>query len=434
VDVTVVGSGYVGLVAGACLAETGNTVRCVDVDAAKIERLRRNEIPIYEPGLEPMVASNQAAGRLRFTTDLAGSVRESQVIFIAVGTPPGEDGSADLQHVIAVAEGIGRAMDGPRIIVTKSTVPVGTARLVRAAVARFSAHEVHVCSNPEFLKEGAAIDDFMKPDRVVVGVDNDHAREVMRELYAPFVRTGNPILFMDIASAEVTKYAANAMLAARISFMNQVAEFCERAGADVNEVRRGIGSDRRIGSAFLFPGPGYGGSCFPKDVQALIHSARQFGLVPDLLEAVEAVNHRQKQVPFAKLQRALGGSTRGRTIAVWGLAFKAETDDMREAPSIVLIEALLAEGATVHVHDPKALETTRAIFGDRIRYFADNYAAAEDSDAVVIMTEWLMYRNPDFERLRRSLTQPVLIDARNLFEPARLAALGFRYDAIGRKI
>jgi UDPglucose 6-dehydrogenase len=361
-------------------------------------------------------------------------VRASQVIFIAVGTPPGEDGSADLQHVIAVAEGIGKAMDGPRIVVTKSTVPVGTAKLVRAAIARHSPHPVQVCSNPEFLKEGAALDDFMKPDRVVIGVDDDAARDVMRELYAPFVRTGNPILFMDIASAEVTKYAANAMLATRISFMNQIAEFCERAGADVNEVRRGIGSDRRIGTAFLFPGPGYGGSCFPKDVQALIHSARQFGLVPDLLEAVEEVNRRQKQVPHAKVRRALGGSVAGRTVAIWGLAFKAETDDMREAPAIVLIEQLLAAGATVRVHDPKAIETTRAIFGDRIHYFPDNYAAATGADALVIMTEWLMYRNPDFERLKRSLVQPVLVDARNLFEPARMVAMGFRYDAVGRRV
>ena len=433
-DVTVVGSGYVGLVAGACLAETGHTVRCVDVDAAKIERLRRNEIPIYEPGLEPLVASNQAAGRLRFTTDLDTSVRESQVIFIAVGTPPGEDGSADLQHVIAVAEGIGRAMDGSRVVVTKSTVPVGTALLVRAAIERNSPHPVHVCSNPEFLKEGAAIEDFMKPDRVVIGVDGEHARQVMAELYAPFVRTGNPVLFMDIASAEVTKYAANAMLATRISFMNQMAEFCERAGADVNEVRRGIGSDRRIGSAFLFPGPGYGGSCFPKDVQALIHTARQLGVEPDLLESVEAVNYRQKRVPFEKVKRMLDGNVAGKTVAVWGLAFKAETDDMREAPSLVLIESLLAEGAIVHVHDPKALETTRQVLGDQVRYFTDNYTAADGADVLVFMTEWHMYRNPDFERLRRSMRQPVVVDARNLFEPVRIRSLGFAYDAIGRRI
>ncbi len=430
-DVTVVGSGYVGLVAGACLAETGNVVRCVDVDAEKVERLRRNDIPIYEPGLEPLVEANQAAGRLTFTTDLATAVQESEVIFIAVGTPPGEDGSADLQHVLAVARDVGRAMNGPKVVVTKSTVPVGTAEKVREAITRETSHEVHVCSNPEFLKEGAAIEDFMKPDRIVVGVDHDVSRRVLGELYAPFVRTGNPILFMDIASAEVTKYAANAMLATRISFMNQVAEFCERAGADVNEVRRGIGSDRRIGPAFLFPGPGYGGSCFPKDVAAMIHSARELGLEPLLLEAVEEVNLRQKQVALAKVRRALGDLS-GKVVAIWGLAFKAATDDMREAPALDLVQGLLEGGATVRVHDPKALESARALLGPAPVYCEDSYAAAKDADALVIMTEWHMYRNPDFEKLRRTMRRPVLVDMRNLYEPSRMSSLGFTYDAIGR--
>ncbi len=433
-NLAVVGSGYVGLVAGACFAETGNTVRCVDVDAAKIARLKANDIPIYEPGLEAMVRRNQSEGRLRFSTDLAEAVRASRVIFIAVGTPPGEDGSADLQHVLDVARGIGRAMDGPRIVATKSTVPVGTAQLVREAIAAETSHPAYVCSNPEFLKEGAAIDDFMKPDRIVVGTDSDEAREVLGQLYSPFVRTGNPILFMDVASAEVTKYAANAMLATRISFINHMAEFCELAGADVSDVRRGIGSDRRIGPAFLFPGPGYGGSCFPKDVKALIHSARKLGMEPELLEAVEEVNRRQKLVLLEKTRKALGGSLTDRAVAIWGLAFKAETDDMRESPCIPLIEGLLKEGATVAAHDPKALEVARGVFGKRVRLADDCYEAVRGADALVIVTEWLMYRNPDFDRLRADMRQPVLIDGRNLFEPARMARMGFSYDAIGRRL
>lgn len=432
-NVTVVGSGYVGLVAGACLAETGNSVWCVDNDAAKVERLRASDIPIFEPGLEPMVRSNVEVGRLRFTTDLAAAVADSAVVFIAVGTPAGEDGSADLQHVLAVARDIGRAMNGPKVVVTKSTVPVGTADKVRRAIEAETGHQVHVASNPEFLKEGAAIDDFMKPDRVIIGTDHADAREVLAELYAPFVRTGNPLLFMDVASAEVTKYAANAMLASRISFMNQVAEFCERVGADVDEVRRGVGSDRRIGPAFLFPGPGYGGSCFPKDVKALIHSARQEGLEPDLLEAVERVNERQKRIPLAKVVAATGGSVSGRTVAVWGLAFKAGTDDMREAPAITVVEGLLAGGARVHVHDPKAIHSARDVFGSRVHYFDDNYAAAEGADALVVMTEWLMYRTPDFERLRKAMRSPVVVDARNLYDPARMRGLGFRYASMGRR-
>jgi UDPglucose 6-dehydrogenase len=431
--VAVIGSGYVGLVAGACLAETGNDVTCVDVDAEKIARLQRNEIPIYEPGLEPMVRRNQEEGRLTFTTDLGSAVRSSRVIFIAVGTPPGEDGSADLKHVLAVAGAVGQHMNEPKIVVTKSTVPVGTAEKVRAAIQAETTVLFSVCSNPEFLKEGAAIDDFMRPDRVVIGVDNDEAKEVMAELYSPFIRQGgNRILFMDIASAEVTKYAANAMLATRISFMNQMALFCELVGADVNNVRLGIGSDQRIGRAFLYPGPGYGGSCFPKDVKALIRTSEDLGLSLDVLKAVEHVNECQKQIVLQKTLRHLGPDLNGKSIGVWGLAFKAETDDMRESPVIPVIEGLLRAGARVQTHDPKATDSARMIFGDRVMYAADPYSAAHGVDALLVMTEWLVYRNPDFERIRKLVRRPLLIDGRNLYEPERMAALGFEYHGIGR--
>jgi UDPglucose 6-dehydrogenase len=431
--VAVVGSGYVGLVAGACLAETGNDVVCVDVDERKIERLRQNDIPIYEPGLEEMVRRNQSEGRLAFSTDIGEAVRRARVIFIAVGTPPGEDGSADLQHVLAVATAIGKHMNDPKVVVTKSTVPVGTAAKVRAAIEAQTKIPVAICSNPEFLKEGAAIDDFMKPDRVVIGVDSEMARAAMAELYAPFVRTGNPMVFMDIASAEVTKYAANAMLAARISFMNQIAEFCEKVGADVGMVRKGIGTDRRIGPAFLFPGPGYGGSCFPKDVKALIRSGTDVGLRFDLLEAMEGVNERQKLVLFRKVQRALGAKLGGKRVGVWGLAFKAETDDMRESPSIPLVRSLVGHGVQVRAHDPKAMESARAFFGDTIHYAKDPYDALEGADALVIVTEWLVYRNPDFARIKQLLKRPLIIDGRNLYEPERMATLGFEYHGIGRR-
>ena len=431
--VAVIGSGYVGLVAGACLAETGNDVTCVDVDAEKIARLQRNEIPIYEPGLEPMVKRNQDEGRLTFTTDLGSAVRSSRVVFIAVGTPPGEDGSADLKHVLAVAHAVGRNMNDPKIVVTKSTVPVGTAEKVRAAIRAETDIPFSVCSNPEFLKEGAAIEDFMKPDRVVIGVDNDEAKEVMGELYAPFTRQGgNRILFMDIASAEVTKYAANAMLATRISFMNQMALFCELVGADVNHVRLGIGSDQRIGRAFLYPGPGYGGSCFPKDVKALIRTSEDLGLSLDVLKAVEQVNECQKQVVLQKTLRYLGQDLTGKSIGIWGLAFKAETDDMRESPAIPVIEGLLAAGARVQTHDPKATDSARLIFGDRLMYAADPYSAAHGVDALLVMTEWLVYRNPDFDRVRNLVRRPLLIDGRNLYDPDRMASLGFDYHGIGR--
>jgi UDPglucose 6-dehydrogenase len=431
--VVVVGSGYVGLVTGACFAETGNDVVCADIDVRKVERLRANDIPIYEPGLEDMVRRNQAEGRLTFTTDVGEAVAGSRVVFIAVGTPPDEDGSADLQHVLSVARTIGKHMNNHKVVVTKSTVPVGTAERVRAAISAETKAPFSVCSNPEFLKEGAAIDDFMKPDRIVVGVDTDEGREAMAELYAPFVRTGNPVLFMDIPSAEVTKYAANAMLATRISFMNQVALFCERVGADITNVRKGIGTDRRIGSAFLFPGPGYGGSCFPKDVQALIRTGRDVGLEFWILEAVERVNQRQKLVMLEKLAAAVPGGLAGCTVAVWGLAFKAETDDMRESPSIPLIEGLLKAGARVKVHDPKAMESARHLLGDRVTYVADPYAAAERADALAIVTEWLVYRNPDFDRLKALLKQPLIVDGRNLYDPARMQAQGFLYHSIGRK-
>jgi len=430
--VTVIGSGYVGLVAGACLAETGNDVVCADVNAAKVERLRRNDVPIYEPGLEALLTRNQAEGRLRFTTDIGPAVEHGQVVFIAVGTPPGEDGSADLQHVLDVADVIGRHLNGPKVIVTKSTVPVGTAEKVRAAIQARTDATFHMASNPEFLKEGAAIDDFMRPDRVVLGVDSEPARELLGELYAPFVRSGNPILYMDIPSAELTKYAANAMLATRISFMNQVADLCERVGADITSVRRGIGSDRRIGQAFLFPGPGYGGSCFPKDVQALIRTARDCGAAPEILEAVEAVNARQKLVVLEKLRAAVGGNLSGLTVAVWGLAFKAETDDMRESPAIPLIEGLLAAGAQVRVHDPKAMGVARELFGEQVAYAPDPYQATEGADALAIVTEWLVYRTPDLERVRSGMRRSLVVDGRNLYDPARMARMGFAYHSIGR--
>ena len=431
--IAVIGSGYVGLVAGACLAETGNEVLCADVDARKVTRLQRNDVPIYEPGLEPLIRRNQAEGRLRFTSDLPDAIAHGRVIFIAVGTPPGEDGSADLQHVLAVARAIGQHMSEPKVVVTKSTVPVGTAERVRAAIRAETRLRFEVCSNPEFLKEGAALEDFMKPDRVVLGVDSEEAREVMAELYAPFVRTGNPILFMDIPSAEVTKYAANAMLATRISFMNQMADFCERVGADVSKVRQGIGSDHRIGTAFLFPGPGYGGSCFPKDVKALIATAHEMGMEPSLLEAVEAVNQRQKLVLLQRLTGLLGPSLSSRQIAVWGLAFKAETDDMRESPALPLLDGILAAGGTVRAHDPKAMEVARGLYGDRIGYAADPYDALAGADALVILTEWLMYRNPDFDRMRELLARPLVLDGRNLYDPERMARLGFEYHGIGRR-
>jgi len=434
VKVAVIGTGYVGLVVGACLAETGNDVLCADVDGAKIAGLKENRLPIYEPGLEPLVVRNQREGRLQFTTEVGRSVERSDVIVIAVGTPPDEDGSADLQHVLAVARVIGQHMNQPKIVITKSTVPVGTAARIRAEIAKHTSVSFHVCSNPEFLKEGAAVDDFMKPDRVIVGVDSEDAGRVLAELYAPFVRTGNPIIFMDTPSAEMTKYAANAMLATRISFMNQMARLCEAVGADVTLVRKGIGSDRRIGPAFLFPGPGYGGSCFPKDVKALLRTAEDNGMRLDILESVEAANERQKRLLFEKLERHFDGKLAGTVVAVWGLAFKAETDDVRESPALVLVEALLSAGATVRVHDPAAVESARRHLGDRVAYAAHAYEAVDAAAALVIVTEWLEYRNPDFDRIKRLLVRPLIVDGRNLYDPVRLARLGFTYDSIGRPV
>jgi len=432
-NIAVVGTGYVGLVVGACLAETGNQVAGADVDASKIDRLKQNILPIYEPGLEHLVERNQAAGRLSFTTDVRDAIGRSEVAFIAVGTPPGEDGSADLRHVLAVAEEIGKAMRREMVVVTKSTVPVGTAAKVADCVAKHAKHPFHVVSNPEFLKEGAAVDDFMKPDRVVLGVETDHARSVMTELYAPFVRTGRPIIFMDIPSAEMTKYAANAMLATRISFMNDVANLCERVGANVDLVRKGIGSDDRIGSAFLFPGPGYGGSCFPKDVKALVRTARDQGTCLRILEAVEAVNQDQKRRMFEKLRQALGEDLTGTRIAIWGLAFKPNTDDMREAPALALIEDLLGAGASVAVHDPVAMDEAKHKLGTTVEFAATSYDALNGADALAVVTDWNEYRHPDFPRMKQTLRRPVIVDGRNLYALHRMSELGFRYYSIGRR-
>jgi len=434
--VAVVGTGYVGLVAGAGFAETGNDVICADIDQDKIARLNRGEIPIFEPGLDELVERNLEDSRLRFSTDVAMAVRESDVIFIAVGTPPGEDGSADLQHVLAVAEIIGRNMNGEKVVVTKSTVPVGTAARVRAVIEEHSDRPVHVCSNPEFLKEGAAVDDFMKPDRVVVGVDSEYAKSALAELYAPFVRTGKPILFMDVPSAEITKYAANAMLATRISFMNMIARLCDAVGADVGLVRQGVGSDDRIGHSFLFAGAGYGGSCFPKDVKALRRSLGELGVDSGILDAVEELNEDQKQVLVRQVLSYYGGNLEGRTLALWGLSFKPDTDDMREAPSLVIIEQLLAHGASLRAHDPEALENARRYYGgkhgDRLTFHEQNYDALSGADALLIVTEWRQYRVPDFRRMKSLLREPVIFDGRNLFEPARMGSLGFDYTSIGR--
>ena len=380
------------------------------------------------------MARNQRAGRLEFTTDVGAAIERSDVIFIAVGTPSDEDGSADLQHVLEVARAIGQHMNRSKVIVTKSTVPVGTAERVRAEIAKHTTTAFHICANPEFLKEGAAVEDFMKPDRVVVGVDSEDAAEIVGQLYAPFVRTGNPIIFMDLPSAEVTKYAANAMLAIRISFMNQIAQLCDMVGADVTLVRKGIGTDRRVGPAFLFPGPGYGGSCFPKDVKALIRTGQDRGVPLDILQAVDAANERQKRVLFEKLARRLGDGLRDATVAVWGLAFKAETDDVRESPALVLVEQLLAAGARVRVHDPAALASARRYLGDRVTYAKNAYDAVGGAAALAIVTEWLEYRNPDFERIKRALTRPLIVDGRNLYDPQRMARLGFIYESIGRPV
>jgi len=433
-NISVIGTGYVGLVVGACLAETGNDVVCADVIESKIEDLKRNVLPIYEPGLEDLVERNQQDGRLAFTTDIGGAIESADVLFVAVGTPPDEDGSADLKQVLAVARLVGKHMAREMVIVTKSTVPVGTAGKVAAEIRKAARFPFHMCSNPEFLKEGAAVDDFMKPDRVVLGVASDYARDVMAEIYAPFVRTGNPIIFMDIASAEMTKYAANGMLATRISFMNEIANLCERVGANVDMVRKGIGSDSRIGSSFLFPGPGYGGSCFPKDVKALVRTGAEMGIDLQILTAVEDVNDRQKLRLGEKVREAIGDDLSGMHIALWGLAFKPQTDDMRDAPSLTLIDDLLAAGATVCAHDPAAMNEARHRLGDRIQFAETNYDALANADALVVITDWNEYRHPDFGRVKESLRRAVIIDGRNLYDPEKMRENGIRYYSMGRAV
>jgi UDPglucose 6-dehydrogenase len=433
VRLCVIGTGYVGLVAGTCFAESGNDVICVDNDAAKVEQLKRGAVPIYEPGLEELIRRNVAQGRLVFQTDLADAVRRSVLCFIAVGTPESVSGEADLSAVLSVAEAIGDAMDGYRVIVDKSTVPVGTAARVEKLVGARTKHEFDVVSNPEFLKEGAAVDDFQKPDRVVIGSRSERATVLMRELYKPFVRTGHAILIMNPESAEMTKYAANAMLATRISLINEIANICEAVGSDVEDVRRGVGLDRRVGPAFLFPGAGYGGSCFPKDVKALIRVAEQSKVTPHILNAVDHVNDAQKNVLFAKINKHFGGNLKGRCMAVWGLSFKPRTDDMREAPAVTLIDALLKANVRVQAHDPEALEQARKIYGDKISYHRVNYEALNGADALVIVTEWEEFRAPDFERMRKLLKQPVVFDGRNLYDLDTMRTFGFTYYPIGRQ-
>lgn len=438
---TIFGTGYVGLVTGACLAEVGHTVICVDIDQGKIDRLNQGQIPIWEPGLDAIVARNVAEGRLCFTTDVTLGVTHAQIQFIAVGTPPDEDGSADLQFVLAVAESVALHMDGYKVLINKSTVPVGTADKVRERVSAVLAERgaelpFDVVSNPEFLKEGAAVGDFLKPDRIIIGTDSDKAQALMRELYEPFNRNHERTMFMDVRSAELTKYAANAMLATKISFMNELANMAELLGADIEEVRKGIGADPRIGYHFIYPGCGYGGSCFPKDVQALGRTADQIGYDAPLIKAVEAVNNRQKGVLFAKLARHFGGADNlaGKVIAVWGLAFKPNTDDMREAPSRSLIEALWAAGARVQAFDPVAMDETRRIYGAReeLSFAGNKYAALEGVDALAICTEWQQFRAPDFDEMQNRMRARVIVDGRNLYHPERLKADGWAYYSVGR--
>lgn len=436
--VCVIGTGYVGLVAGACFAECGNDVICVDIDKEKIEKLKKGIIPIYEPGLEEVVKRNVKDNRLEFTTDLPDGVRRSLFIFIAVGTPSDKDGSADLKAVLNVAKEIGKNINGFKIIVDKSTVPVGTADKVRAAIKKETNHEFDVVSNPEFLKEGAAIDDFMKPDRIVIGSDNVRTAELMKELYAPVNRTSDRVLVMDIRSAEMTKYAANAMLATRITFMNEIANLCDRVGANVDSVRRGIGTDTRIGSSFLFPGVGYGGSCFPKDVKAVVATAREYGYKFKILESVEEVNAEQKKLLAQKIisyfQKKFPKNKdfKDKKIAIWGLSFKPKTDDMREAPSIVIINMLLEKGFKIAAYDPEALSQAEKIFGKKIEYGKNDYDILKDADALAIITEWNEFRRPDFDKIKSSLKAPLVFDGRNIFDPVKMKNMGFEYYSIGR--
>lgn len=431
-QILVIGSGYVGLVVGACLAETGNDVICADIDANKIAGLQQNILPIYEPGLDELVRRNQDQKRLIFTANVAAAAAKADVVFLAVGTPPGEDGSADLKHVLAATETVAKNLTREAVVITKSTVPVGTARMVSAILAEHATVAFHVCSNPEFLKEGDAVSDFMRPDRIVLGAESDYARSILAELYAPFGRKGKPILFMDIESAELTKYAANAMLATRISFMNEIAILCERVGADVDNVRRGIGSDARIGSSYLFPGPGYGGSCFPKDVRALLRVASQHEVSLGVVDAVERANDRQRMIMFERISDALDLSLYGARIAVWGLSFKPQTDDLRESPAVDLIEKLLDAGATVVAHDPVAMAHARDRFGDRVEFAPTNYDAIDGADALAVVTDWNEYRHPNFERMLALMATPIIVDGRNLYSPAKMQSMGFQYSSIGR--
>jgi UDPglucose 6-dehydrogenase len=442
--ISVIGTGYVGLVTGTCLAETGNDVICMDIDGRKIEMLNSGVVPIYEPGLEELIKRNVAHGRLGFTTDMPLAVKSSDIIFIAVGTPPGEDGSADLKYVLGAAGEIGKYLNGYKVVINKSTVPVGTADKVRAAVLGRTKHKFDVVSNPEFLKEGAAIEDFMKPDRVVIGVDSPKAAALMQELYAPFVRTGRPVLVMDIRSAEMTKYASNAMLAVKISFINEMALICAGLGADIDNVRKGMGFDRRIGFEFLFPGVGYGGSCFPKDVKALVQTASANGVDAKVLQAVEEVNERQKSLLSRMILGHFAGGTgkgaaggrkplSGKTIAIWGLSFKPRTDDMREAPAVVIINNLLRAGAVVKAHDPIAMPEGRKIFKNRIQFMEDGYEALRGADALAVVTEWSEFRTPDFKKMKRLMKRPVIFDGRNIYNQEELRKLGYTYYGIGRR-
>jgi UDPglucose 6-dehydrogenase len=430
--IAVIGTGYVGLVAGTCFADSGHSVVSVDVDEKKIAQLRAGETPIFEPGLSEILGKNIAAERLTFSTDLPAAVKASEVVFIAVGTPQGEDGNADLRIAMQVAHQIAAAVERYTVVANKSTVPVGTASRMQAEIAARTSVEVDVISNPEFLKEGAALDDFLKPDRIVIGASSEKARAIMAELYAPFVRTESPIYFMDPRSAELTKYAANAMLAARISFMNDVAALCERVGADVDAVRKAMGADERIGQKFLFPGCGYGGSCFPKDVKALVATARSHGLDFALLAAVDAVNDRQKRLLAQKAKVHFGGALRGKKLGIWGLAFKPKTDDLRAAPALALIDELLAEGAVVTAHDPVAIENARRLLGERVQFVQNPYAAVEGADALFLVTEWNEFRQPDFARIKSAMKQPVLFDGRNVWNAKRVREMGFTYYGVGR--
>ena len=438
-NITVVGTGYVGLVTGTCFAETGINVTCVDIDKNKIERLRRGEVPIYEPGLDVLLERNIDKGRISFTTSLEKSLKECDAVFIAVGTPPDEDGSADLKYVLGVAREIGQHMEDYKVIITKSTVPVGTSFKVKAAVEEELQNRnvripFDVASNPEFLKEGSAVDDFLKPDRIVVGVESKRAEKVMNRLYKPFLMNGHPLLFMDIFSSEMTKYAANSMLATKISFMNDIANLCELVGANVDLVRKGIGSDSRIGNKFIYPGTGYGGSCFPKDVQALVRTADEYGHSLEVLKAVEAVNYRQKTTLVEKIKRHFGENLKGKQFGMWGLSFKPKTDDMREAPSLVIVEELKALGATVRAYDPVAMEEAERILGDKIEYAKDEYDAIIDADALILVTEWSEFRMPNYRILEKLMNQKTIFDGRNVYDPEEMDELGFTYYSIGREV